>query len=76
MTVEYGPGAVISPHHTDTVDFDVVLSGAVELILDDGVHHLAVGDCLVVAGVDHGWRAGPEGCRLSVVTIGASPPSG
>jgi quercetin dioxygenase-like cupin family protein len=72
--IEYAPGAEFSMHHTDTVDFDVVLSGAVDLILDDGAHPLAVGDSVVVTGVDHAWLAGPQGCRLSVLTIGASPP--
>jgi quercetin dioxygenase-like cupin family protein len=76
MAIEYAPGAELSLHHTDTVDLDVVLSGSVELILGDGAHPLAAGDALVVTGVDHAWRAGPEGCRLSVVTIGASPPGG
>ena len=72
--IEYVAGGAFSMHHTDTVDFDVVLSGSVELILDDGAHPLAAGDSVVVMGVDHAWRAGPEGCRLSVMTIGASPP--
>ena len=72
--IEYAPGAGFSMHHTDTVDFDVVLSGSVELILDDGAHLLTVGDSAVVTGVDHAWRAGPEGCRLNVMTIGVSPP--
>lgn len=77
MTIEYAAGKVIAMHHTDTVDFDLVLSGSVELILDDGVHPLAVGDAVVVTGVDHSWRAGPHGCRLSAVVIGASaPPNG
>lgn len=71
MIIEYGPGVTFPMHHTDTVDFDIVLSGSVELILDDGVHRLASGDSVVVTGVDHGWRAGPDGCRLSVVAIGA-----
>jgi quercetin dioxygenase-like cupin family protein len=73
--IEYAPGAEFSMHHTDTVDFDVVLSGSVDLILDDGGHPLAVGDSAVVTGVDHGWRAGPQGCRLAVMTIGAEPPT-
>jgi quercetin dioxygenase-like cupin family protein len=73
--IEYAPGAEFSMHHTDTVDLDVVLSGSVDLILDDGAHPLAAGDSVVVTGVDHAWRAGPEGCRLSVITIGASPPN-
>ncbi|HWS91793.1 MAG TPA: cupin domain-containing protein, partial [Mycobacterium sp.] len=73
--IDYAPGTGFSMHHTDTVDLDVVLSGSVDLILDDGEHPLAAGDTLVVTGVDHAWRAGPDGCRLSVLTIGASPPN-
>jgi quercetin dioxygenase-like cupin family protein len=73
--IEYARGAGFSMHHTDTVDFDVVLSGSVQLILDDGVHLLTAGDSAVVTGVDHAWRAGPEGCRLNVMTIGVSPPT-
>jgi quercetin dioxygenase-like cupin family protein len=73
--IEHAPGAEFSMHHTDTVDFDVVLSGSVDLILDDGAHPLAVGDSAVVTGVDHAWRAGPQGCRLAVMTIGAEPPT-
>ena len=72
--VDYAPGAGFSMHHTDTVDLDVVLSGSVDLILDDGEYPLAPGDSVVVTGVDHGWRAGSEGCRVSVMTIGAAPP--
>ena len=73
--IDYAPGAGFSMHHTDTVDLDVVLSGSVDLILDDGQHPLAAGDSVVVTGVDHAWHAGPDGCRLSVLTIGASPPN-
>jgi quercetin dioxygenase-like cupin family protein len=73
--IDYAPCVVFSMHHTDTVDLDVVLSGSVDLILDDGEHPLAPGDSAVVTGVDHGWRAGPDGCRLSVITIGVAPPS-
>jgi quercetin dioxygenase-like cupin family protein len=73
--IEYAPSAGFSMHHTDTVDFDVVLAGSVELILDDGAHLLTVGDSAVVTGVDHAWRAGPEGCRLNIMTIGVSPPN-
>jgi quercetin dioxygenase-like cupin family protein len=74
MVVEYAPRMTFSMHHTDTVDLDTVLAGSVEIVLDDGAHELAVGDCVVVAGVDHGWRAGPDGCRLGVMALGAPPP--
>jgi quercetin dioxygenase-like cupin family protein len=74
--IDYAPDAGFSMHHTDTVDLDVVLSGSVDLILDDGEHPLTPGDSVVVTGVDHAWRAGPQGCRLSVMTMGAPPPQG
>jgi hypothetical protein len=68
--IDYGPGVSFSMHHTDTLDLDQVLAGSVELMLDDGMHALQVGDTAVVTGVDHAWRTGPDGCRLSVVSIG------
>ena len=73
--LEYEPGRRYPTHHTDTVDFDVVLTGSIDLVLDDGAHHLEPGDGVVVHGVDHGWEAGPAGCRLSVVSVGTPPPA-
>ena len=61
-------------HHTDTLDFDLVVDGSIELVLDDGSHRLGAGDCVVVTGVDHAWRAGPEGCTMSVVVVGTPAP--
>ena len=75
MVLDFEPGASIETHHTDTVDYDTVVSGSVDLIPDDGVHTLAPGDCVVMNGVDHGWHAEPDGCRLSVVAIGTPPPN-
>ena len=74
MVVEYAPRVAFSMHNTDSVDLDTVLAGSVEITLDDGVHELAVGDCVVVTGVDHAWRAGADGCRLSVMSIGVPSP--
>lgn len=76
MVVELGPGSETPMHHTDTLDLQTVLSGSVELVLDDGAHTLEAGDVVVLAGVDHAWRAGPQGCRLSAVLIGTPPPDG
>lgn len=63
-----------SIHHTDTVDLDLVVAGSIDLLLDDGPHHLATGDCVVISGVDHAWSVGPEGCTLSVVLLGTPLP--
>jgi quercetin dioxygenase-like cupin family protein len=72
--VDYMPSATTPLHHTDSVDFDVVLEGSVDVILDDGPHRLEAGDCVVVTGVDHGWQAGPEGCRSLVLVFGTPAP--
>lgn len=74
FVVEYEPNLRFPMHNTDTVDFDMVLAGSVAVGLDDGEHLLVPGDVLVVHGVDHSWAAGPEGCRLSVLSLGTPPP--
>ncbi len=57
-------------HTTDTLDFIVVVSGQIELELDDGVHLLAAGDCIVQRATRHRWRnPGDEPCILSGVLI-------
>ena len=75
LGVHWPAGREAHLHHTDTVDFDTVLGGSVVLVLDDGDHLMEVGDCVLVDGVDHSWRAGPEGCTMSVVLLGSVPPS-
>ena len=62
-------------HHTDTIDFDVVLAGQLVLVLDDGDHDLEPGDAVLVAGVDHAWRSGPHGATISIVVQGTTPPA-
>jgi quercetin dioxygenase-like cupin family protein len=71
FTVYFPPnGGWPRMHHTDSIDLHTVVSGSVDLILDDGAHTLSAGDCAVVAGVDHAWRTGPEGCTTSIVIVG------
>lgn len=61
-------------HTTDTVDFDVVMSGEVFVELDDGAEvHLKAGDCIIQNGTRHAWHnRSSEPCVLAVTTIGAS----
>jgi hypothetical protein len=71
--VQFPAGLERPMHHTDTVDFDIVLAGSIDITLGDGTHHLGPGDCVLVSGVDHAWTAGPEGCTLSVILLGSTP---
>ena len=67
--IDFPPRVSTPFHHTDSVDFDVVLAGSVDIILDDGPHRLGPGDAVVINGVDHGWETHDEGCRMIVVII-------
>jgi quercetin dioxygenase-like cupin family protein len=67
------PGISTGLHRTDTIDNDTVLSGEIVLVLDDGEVELHTGDCVVLPGVMHAWRAGPNGSRLSVIQFGIEP---
>ena len=61
-----------SMHRTKTVDFLVVLTGQIRLIVDTGDATMAVGDIAIVPGVAHDWRAGSEGCLLFVLSVGSA----
>jgi mannose-6-phosphate isomerase-like protein (cupin superfamily) len=73
-----GLGEAMEPDHpgmhtTETVDFDVVLSGEVWLELDDGAEvHLRAGDCVIQNGTRHAWRnRSTEPCVIAVALVGA-----
>ncbi len=61
-------------HATDTIDYLVVLSGRVKLVLENGEAELGPGDLVVDRGVMHGW-ANPwtEDCVAAVVNLPAHP---
>ena len=73
-----GMGEVMEPDHpgmhtTDTVDFDIVMSGEVWLELDDGQEvGLGPGDCVVQNGTRHAWHnRTSEPVTVAVALVGA-----
>jgi quercetin dioxygenase-like cupin family protein len=67
------PDVVIGVHRTDTIDYDTVLRGEIVLVLDDEEVVLQPNDCVMLPGVVHGWRCGPDGATISVVQFGIDP---
>jgi quercetin dioxygenase-like cupin family protein len=72
MDAETGHGGDAAMHASDTIDYEVVLSGKIDLELPGGkVHTLVPGDLLVMAGVPHAWKNPyDEDCLFVMVTIG------
>jgi mannose-6-phosphate isomerase-like protein (cupin superfamily) len=60
-------------HSTETVDIDVIISGEVDLELDDGQQvHMKAGDCVIMNGVRHAWRnRTDEPVKIFVALLGA-----
>jgi mannose-6-phosphate isomerase-like protein (cupin superfamily) len=60
-------------HTTDTIDYDIILSGEIWMEVDDGVEvHLKPGDCLIQNGTRHAWRnKSSENCVMASILIGA-----
>ncbi len=73
--VRYEAGAVGRMHRTRTLDYGVVLSGSIVLVMDDDVEvTLHAGDVLVQRGTIHNWvNRGTEACTIAFVLIDALP---
>lgn len=73
--VSFGPGVTPRNHRTDSIDYAVVMSGEIDMELDDGVNvHLKAGDVLVQRGTIHNWiNNGAAPCVIAFVLIDAKP---
>ncbi len=72
--VEFAPGAQPLVHRTESLDYAIVLSGEIDMQLDDSVVHLQAGDVLVQRGTIHNWvNQGTEACVIAFVLIDAKP---
>ncbi len=70
--LELAPGVSPRNHRTDSIDYAVVMSGEVDMELDDTTVHLKAGDVLVQRGTIHNWvNRGTEPCVIAFVLIAA-----
>lgn len=72
--VRYEPGVSPRRHRTDSIDYAVVMSGEIDMELDDEVVTLRAGDLLVQRGTVHNWiNRGTEDCVIAFVLVSAEP---
>jgi quercetin dioxygenase-like cupin family protein len=72
--VSFGPGVAPRNHRTDSIDYAVVISGEIDMELDDTTVHLKAGDVLVQRGTIHNWvNKGTAPCVIAFVLVAAKP---
>ena len=62
-------------HRTRSLDYALILSGEIDMLLDDSEVHLKAGDVVVQQATNHAWvnRSGKP-CRVAFVLIDSQEP--
>jgi mannose-6-phosphate isomerase-like protein (cupin superfamily) len=62
-------------HRTRTLDYAIVISGEIDMLLDDGEVHLKAGDVVVQQATNHAWvNRGKEPCRIAFILMDSQEP--
>jgi len=74
IVMEFAPGIASEMHRTETVDYIVMLSGEIEMDMDDSTVKLRAGDIMVQRGTNHAWvNRSKAPARLAIVLLDAQP---
>lgn len=73
--IDMMPGGCSPMHRTSSLDYGIVLTGQVELILDDGaITTMNAGDIAIQRGTIHAWRNSTDTvARIAFVLLDAKP---
>jgi mannose-6-phosphate isomerase-like protein (cupin superfamily) len=62
-------------HRTRTLDYALILSGEIDMMLDDTSLHLKAGDAIVQQATNHAWiNHGTQPCRILFVLMDSQEP--
>jgi mannose-6-phosphate isomerase-like protein (cupin superfamily) len=62
-------------HRTRTVDYAIIMSGEIDMMLDDKTVHVKAGDVVVQQATNHAWlNHGTEPCRIIFVLMDSKEP--
>ena len=68
--IRYEPGVAKRNHRTDSIDYVVVLSGEIDMQLDEEEVHLKAGDVMIQRATMHNWvNRGTEPCIIAFILI-------
>jgi mannose-6-phosphate isomerase-like protein (cupin superfamily) len=59
-------------HRTRTIDYALILSGEIDMLLDESEIHLKAGDVVIQRGTNHAWvNRGSAPCRVAFILVDA-----
>ncbi len=59
-------------HRTDSIDYAVILTGEIYMLMDEDEYLLKAGDTVVQQGTNHAWsNRGTESCQIAFVLVDA-----
>src|SRR5258708_33101097 len=62
-------------HRTRTVDYAIIMSGEMDMMLDDAMVHVQAGDVVIQQATNHAWiNRGAEPCRVIFVLMDSKQP--
>ena len=62
-------------HRTRTLDYAIVMSGEIDMLVDEGEVHLKAGDVVVQQATNHAWvNRGTQPCRIAFILLDAQEP--
>jgi uncharacterized cupin superfamily protein len=62
-------------HRTRTVDYAVILSGEIDMMLDETTVHVKAGDVVIQQATNHAWvNRGTQPCRILFVLMDSKQP--
>jgi uncharacterized cupin superfamily protein len=59
-------------HYTKSLDYVMILSGEIDMLMDDSEVHLKAGDVVVQRGTNHAWvNRGNVPCKVALILVDA-----
>ena len=61
-------------HKTHSIDYAIIMSGEIDMLVDDDEVHVKAGDVVVQRGNNHAWvNRGTKPCKIAFVLIDSDP---
>lgn len=62
-------------HRTRSLDYAIVMTGEIDMLLDDSEFHLKAGDLVVQQATNHAWvNRGKDVCRIAFILMDSQKP--